>query len=197
MSASSRDAPILPGAVADGSGRYVAWGERSYATIGFYLVIIGLLVYLNGRPDEFLTYPQIPLVLAALVALYLVRYLTTRYVLDSDRLAARRLFGSRSIPLESIYKIKFASLREMAPVGFFGSWGWRGRMWSPNPSVGSFDSIHTVALGLLVTGKGVPMFISPKGPAEFARELSRRVRSAGVSLDEDDGMPPGSVTAAG
>ena len=176
----------------DAQGRYVRWAAWSYATIGFYLVLVVLLVYINGRSGAYFLYPQVPLFLAVVIGVYLARYVSTYYVLDNDRLYARRLFGSRRIRLESIHRIRFASLRELSPVGLFGSWGWRGRMWSPSPGVGSFDTVHTVAAGLLVSCDGVPLFVSPRDPAEFARELSRRVRSAGVELEEDDGAPGGS-----
>ena len=60
-------------------------------------------------------------------------------------------------------------------------------MWSPIGSLGKFDTVSTVAPGVLVTGGSYPVFLSPRDPLGFARELSRRVRSAGVELDEDDG----------
>ncbi len=171
-----------------------------YATIGFYLFLVLVLVYINGRSGSYFLYPQVPLFLALVIAVYLARYLSTYYVLDSEYLYARRLFGSRRERIASIHRIRLASLRDLSPVGIFGSWGWRGRMWSPTPSVGSFDTVHTIAGGVLVGGEGVPMFLSPRDPAGFARELSRRVRSEGVELEEDDGAPTGAdraVTAAG
>jgi len=187
---SGGDAPSNPtGPRLDSKGRYIAWASWSYATIGFYVFLILVLIYINGRTGSYFLYPQVPLLLAVVIGIYLGRYLSTYYILDNDYLHARRLFGSRRLRLESIFRIHFASLRALAPVGLFGSWGWRGRMWSPIDGLGAFDTLHTMAAGVLVSGDGVPMFLSPKDPAEFARELSRRVRSAGVVLDEDDGTP--------
>lgn len=187
--AAASDAPDAPRL--DPLGRYVVRAEWSYATIVFYLVLIVLLVYINGRSSSYILYPQVPLFLAVVIVIYLARYLSTYYVLDNDYLHARRLFGSRRIRIETVHRIRLASLRALSPVGIFGSWGWRGRMWSPLPEVGSFDSIHTVATGVLVSCDGVPLFVSPRRPADFARELSRRVRSGGVELAEDDGAPAG------
>jgi hypothetical protein len=181
----ARPGPVGPRL--DSQGRYVAWASWSYATLGFYVFLILVLFYINGRTGSYFLYPQVPLLLAVVIGIYLGRYLSTYYILDNDYLHARRLFGSRRLRLESIFRIRFASLRELAPVGIVGSWGWRGRMWSPIGGLGSFDTLHTMSAGVLVSGDGVPMFLSPKDPAEFARELSRRVRSAGVVLDEDDG----------
>jgi hypothetical protein len=173
----------------DSQGRYVSRAPWSYATVGFYVFLILVLIYINGRSGSYFLYPQVPLLLAAVIAIYLARYMTTYYVLDNDYLHARRLFGSRRVPIESIHRIRFANIRDLSPVGIVGSWGWRGRMWSPVSSVGSFDTVHTISAGVLVTGRGAPVFLSPKDPAAFARELSRRVRSAGVELDEDVGAP--------
>jgi hypothetical protein len=52
---------------------------------------------------------------------------------------------------------------------------------------GTFDTVHTTSDGLLVTGESVPVFISPRDPEGFQRELSRRVRSVngGVGIDTD------------
>lgn len=87
--------------------------------------------------------------------------------------------------MKNVRRIEFASLRDLSATGFWGSWGWRGRMWSPR--VGSLDSIYTETKGLLITGGDVPLFISPRHPDEFAQELSRRVRSLGGRLISDDG----------
>ncbi len=129
-----------------------------------------------------------PWALSLLLAFFLARYLSTSYLLDDAFLRAWRIAGGQRMPLNEIHRIEYASLRELSPTGFFGSWGWRGRMWSP--SVGKFDSIYTDASrGVLVTGADVPMFVSPRDPVEFARELSRRVRSYHHDLEVDVGAP--------
>ena len=61
-------------------------------------------------------------------------------------------------------------------------------MWSP--VIGRFDSIHTDAVrGVLVTAGEYPLYVSPRDPAAFARELSRRVRSYSGRLAVDVGDP--------
>ncbi len=74
-----------------------------------------------------------------------------------------------------------ANLRDLGPVSLIGAWGWRGRMWSSQ--IGSFDTVHTISNGVLVLGEGAPVFISPRDPEGFLRELSRRVRSFHPDLD--------------
>lgn len=159
----------------------------SVGTVGAYFIII-LLLLVTSRASQVSTFPFINEVLAALFAIFLVRYISTRYRLDADRLHAWRAFGSRSIKYESVRRIVYANLRELGPVGYIGSWGWRGRMWSP--FVGKFDSIYTVSNGLMIFAGATPLFISPKDPPSFARELSRRVRSYTGPLEEDVGAPP-------
>jgi hypothetical protein len=178
----------------------VPGGERirdfapwSAGTVGVYLVIIGLLL-ITSRASQVSTFPFINEVLAGLFAVFLIRYVTTQYHLDADRLHAWRAFGSRTVRYESVRRIVYANLRELGPVSYIGSWGWRGRMWSP--FVGKFDSIYTVSNGLMIFAGPVPLFISPKDPAAFARELSRRVRSYTGPLEEDVGAPPDVVAAA-
>ena len=151
------------------------WGARSWVTVGVYLFLIVVLLALLPRLGEPVTY-----FLVAVLAVYLIRYLSVQYVLSEEALYANRLFGSRRIPLGSIRKIQLTSLRDISPVSWFGSWGWRSRMWSP--VVGKFDSISTVHAGLMVYGPGVPVFISPADPERFGAELSRRVaaRAPGV-----------------
>ena len=175
-SGASSDGPEPP--TLDASGRYVVYGPRSPAVIGLYLVLVGLLLYLNSGPTY--AYPGVPLLLAAVLLVYLARYLSTRYVLDAETLWARRLFGSRRVRLEEVRNIEFANLRDLGPIGMFGTWGWRSRVFSP--VVGPFDAIHTDSRGLFVTVGRVPMFLSPRDPVAFARELSRRARSWGVEL---------------
>ena len=163
----------------DPSGPFVRWGSLSVWTIGLYLLLAVLLFALSGD----LSSPSITAVLALLVLFFLFRYVSTHYVLDPESLRARRLVGSRKVRFEDIRKIERASLRDLGPVGVFGTWGWRGRVWSP--IIGDFDTIHTASSGLLVSAGRFPLFISPKDPEEFARELSRRARSWGVRLDVD------------
>jgi hypothetical protein len=168
----------------DSSGRYHDRAKYSPWNIGAYvvlLIVIYLLVHSSG--SDF----WVPYALAAVVLILLVRYLSTHYVLDETSLRASRILGGQRLALEDIRQIDYASLRDLSPVGFFGSWGWRGRMWSPQ--VGTFDSIYTDTTGLLITTTGTPLFISPADPALFARELSRRVRSFTGPLDLDVGDP--------
>jgi hypothetical protein len=146
-------------------------------------VILAVLL----RPDFTTSDAWVVVLLELLLAFFLVRYLSTVYTLDDEYLRAWRLFGGGRIELATVRRIQFTSLRELAPTGFLGSWGWRGRMWSP--VIGSFDSIHTEPSGVLVTGGDHPLFVSPRNPAAFARELSRRVRSYTGPLEVDAGAP--------
>jgi hypothetical protein len=155
---------------------------RSVAIVAFYGVLILAFVVLALRPTNGLG-PAAPVVLALILLLFLARYTSTHYTLDARYFRARRLFGSRRIPFDEIRRIQLANLRDLGPVSLFGYWGWRGRMWSP--ILGSFDSIHTVSNGLLVTAGRVPLFVSPRDPPAFARELSRRVRSFGGGASVD------------
>lgn len=151
----------------------------SAGIIGFYFVLIGAITYIGA---DRITNPLIAEVLVAALILYLGRYVSTRYRLSSHEFTASRLFGSRRIPIEEIRHVSAANLRDLAPVSFLGSWGWRGRMWSPR--IGPFDTVHTISEGLLVSGgDGVPVFISPKDPEAFVTELSRRVRSYDPDAD--------------
>jgi len=172
----------------DSRGRATFPSAISWGVVGFYLVLLLLLltVSLYGATIA----PYVLYALVAVLIVFLVRYLSTRYWMDSDRVGASRLFGSRHADLEDVRRIEFANLRDLGPTGFFGSWGYRGRMWSP--SIGPFDSIHTVSNGVLVTAGGVPFFVSPKDPGGFARELSRRARSnrdAPLEIDAGESVP--------
>lgn len=151
--------------------------------IGFYLVLILIMVivWLRATGYDLSIYLVVGLILILIV--YLVRYLSTRYRIDDRSLGALRLFGSRHIPLEEITRIQRANLRALGPVGMLGTWGWRGRVWSP--FIGGFDTIHTGSEGLLIRATGVPVFITPKDPEEFQRELSRRARSTGPDREID------------
>ncbi len=149
------------------------YARYSAGVVGLYVLLLGALVYLGDR--GLLNLLAADVLVAALV-IYLGRYLSTRYRLGAETFSALRLFGSRRMRLEEIRHASHANLRDLAPVSFIGSWGWRGRMWSPR--IGPFDTVHTSSEGLLVSGGDrVPIFISPKDPDAFLAELSRRVRS--------------------
>ena len=164
------------------SGRYVNVAPRSIVVVGLYLLLAGLLLaYANSQSS-----PWIFALLAGVLLVYLVRYVSTSYVLDAEELRARRIFGSRRIRLEEVRAIQLTNLRDLGPVGLVGTWGWRGRVWSP--IIGPFDTIHTVSPGVLVTAGKVPLFLSPRDPVAFARELSRRARSWGVELAAEPGL---------
>lgn len=157
------------------------WREHAPVSVGvaiLYGVLVLALIFL-GRPTGRSAIPNPLALLAILVVVFFARYASTTYSMDAERVHARRLFGSRTISFHEIHKIELASLRELSPTSLLGGWGWRGRMWSA--TVGSFDSIHTVARGVLIHTEEIPLFVSPKDPVGFARELSRRVRS-----DHDD-----------
>jgi hypothetical protein len=156
-------------------------GKLSYFVIGFYLVLLVLAVVVVRAPA---TDPWVPWILGLLVVLFLTRYLSTYYVIDHQYLRAWRLLGGQKVKLKEVRRIEYASLRDLSATGFWGSWGWRGRMWSPR--IGRFDSIYTETKGLLVTAGDFPLFISPKRTDDFAQELSRRVRSLGARLVSDE-----------
>ena len=151
----------------------------SIGIIVFYFLLIALITYLGAYR---LMNPIIAEVLDAALIIYLGRYLSTRYRLTPYTFEASRLFGSRRIPIGEIRHVAPANLRDLAPASFFGSWGWRGRMWSTQ--IGPFDTVHTSSEGLLVSGgTGVPVFISPMDPNAFVTELDRRVRSYHPDVD--------------
>jgi len=133
------------------------------------------------------TEPWVPDFLGLVVLLFLVRYLTTFYTIDATYVRAWRILGGQRVRLKQVSKIEHGSLRDLSATGFFGSWGWRGRMWSPR--IGQFDSIQTDSAGLLISGGKVPLFISPNDPDAFAEELSRRVRSVSGSLRVGPDVP--------
>jgi Ca2+/Na+ antiporter len=141
----------------------------------FYVLLILLMLYVYYRGSASIFSNLLAPAIVLILLVYLARYGSTRYRIDDRYLYAWRLFGSRRVRLSAIRRIQRTNLRELGAVGFFGTWGWRGRVWSP--LVGTFDTIHTVSDGLLVTGAKVPVFISPRAPDDFQRELARRVRS--------------------
>lgn len=166
--------------MSDTPGRFRAGAPISAGVVILYGLLVVIVVYATSRAS-FSSNPIVPEVLVAVLFLFLARHVSTYYVLDDRALHARRIFGSRSIPLEQVRMLEFANLRDLGPVSFFGGWGWRGRMWSP--LIQTFDAIHTVSAGILVTAGDVPLFVSPKHPEEFAAELSRRVRSYNPSVE--------------
>src|SRR5712692_7458173 len=108
------------------------WATRvSWSIVGFYCILIGILLYV-ARSGGGGTAPPLAVVFLVLVlVVFLARYLSTHYALDDRSIAARRLFGSRRLMLETVRRIEYANLRDLGPVSFLGGWGWRGRMWSP------------------------------------------------------------------
>jgi hypothetical protein len=173
----------------DASGVYRRRGRLSYGVVGTYLILIALLFVI--LPSAGLRTGWAFEVILFLFIFFLVRYLSTTYSISDTHLRAWRLFGSRRIPLDQVRQIEYSSMRDLGPTGFIGSWGWRGRMWSP--SIGKFDAVYTdPARGLLVTEGDVPIYISPVDLPGFARELSRRVRSYVGRLEVDVGDPQAS-----
>ncbi len=175
----------------DSKGRYHDRGRYSAGVIGVY-IFFAIVVAVGLRGDFGTSSAWVPGLLIALLFFFLARYLSTRYSIDDTYLRAWRILGGRKVRLETIYRIEYASLRDLSPTGFIGSWGWHGRMWSP--IVGRFDVLHTEPAGLLMAAPPYPLFISPRDVPTFARELSRRVRSNGGTLAIDVGAP-GKATA--
>ncbi len=155
-------------------------------TVGVYVVIL-LLLYFVVVPSPIDSNHYLAYLLVAGTLFFLLRYLSTFYVIDDTHLTAWRILGPRRMALQEVRKIEFTALRDLSPTGFFGAWGYRGRMWSPY--VASFDAIYTDPIGILVTGGTHPLFISPRDREGFARELSRRVRSFPGNLSVDAGAP--------
>ncbi|HEV2317893.1 MAG TPA: PH domain-containing protein [Thermoplasmata archaeon] len=154
---------------------FVRPATQSLGVVGLYSLLIVLMLYVYYRGDEGLVSDLLAPFLVVVLLVYLARYSTTRYRIDDRSLRAQRLFGSRTLQLDQVRRIQRANLRTLGAVGFLGTWGWRGRVWSP--MVGNFDTVHTVSDGLLIAADGVPVFISPIDPDGFQQELSRRVRS--------------------
>jgi Bacterial PH domain len=167
---------------------YRQHGRISYVVVGVYVVLI-LIVVVVLPGSTALLFTWAPGILAALLLLFLVRYLSTTYSIDDSYLRAWRILGGRRVRLSEVRKIEYSSMRDLGPTGgFAGSWGWRGRMWSPR--VGRVDAIYTdAAYGILVSAGEVPVYITPVDVPEFARELSRRVRSYTGRLSVDVGDP--------
>jgi Bacterial PH domain len=149
--------------------------------------VIELLLYFVVAHSPIVSNPDFVYALMVITLFFLARYLSTHYEIDEAYLYARRIFGSRRIALSEIRKIEAGRLRDLSPTSFFGSWGYRGRMWSP--VIGKFDAVFTDPSGLVVTPDEIPIFISPRRSEDFARELSRRVRSYTGPLAVDHGAP--------
>jgi hypothetical protein len=148
-----------------------------------FLILIMVWVYLRGSADIVSSY-LVPFILLLLIVYY-IRYMSTHYRIDGRSFYASRLFGSRKLALRNIRKVQRANLRELGGIGMLGTWGWRGRVWSP--ILGPYDTVHTTSEGLLVTGLKVPVFISPRDPEAFQRELVRRVRAESGDEPPDTG----------
>ncbi len=104
----------------------------SIGVIVAYAILALLLIFVVGQ-DSSVGFSWPLYFLLGVTGFFLVRYLSTRYVLDDSYFTAWRIFGSRRIPLEDVRAIEYASLRELAPTGGMlgiGSFGWRGRMYS-------------------------------------------------------------------
>lgn len=158
----------------------------SMAVIGIHVFCLLLVILVVAPRTRFLWAAY---VLIALLLLSLGQYTSTRYTLDDTYLRAWTILGSRRRQLEDVRAIEFARLRDLSPTGgLLASWVIRGRMYSP--MIGEFELVHTDASsGLLVTAGAYPLYISPRRPEEFARELSRRVRSYTGPLAKDVGYP--------
>jgi len=166
-------------------GVYYDRGRLSYTVVGMYVVLFLVMLLILPHTGTAL---WVVGVILFLIVFFLARYLSTTYSMNDTYFRSWRVGGSRRIRLESIRRIEYGSMRELAATGFVGSWGWRGRMWSPR--IGAFDAVYTDPVrGLILTGEGVPIYISPNDLDGFARELSRRVRSYAGLIDVDVGAP--------
>ena len=177
----------------DAEGRYRSWGRVSYTIVGTYVFLLLLILLILGRTSVLTWWG--PWVIGALLLGSLARYLSTHYRIDEFHLIASKFLGGVRVRLDQVRRIEYVSLRDLAPTtGMLGSWGWRGRMWSP--VIGRFNTVYTDSVnGILVTAGTLPLYLSPRDPETFARELSRRVRSYSGRLAVDVGDPLGSSTA--
>jgi hypothetical protein len=166
-------------------------GRLSAGVVGAYL-LVAVLIFVLVAPRSGGRYVWVPYFLSGATILFLAKYLSTRYTIRDAVLVAGQLGGRREVRLQDVRAIEYVSLRDLSPFGGFhilGEWGWRGPRFSR--SIGAFDAIYSEAnAGLLVTGGANPLYISPREPQRFARELSRRVRSAVGPLSKEAG-PPG------
>ena len=146
----------------------MAWGRISYTIVGVYLFLEFLVILLLGRSGTTIAW-WAPWAISIFLLLSLARYLSTHYRIDDVHLRASRILGGAKVRLDQVRRIEYVSLRDLSPTtGIIGSWGWRGRMWSP--FIGRFDSIHTdAAHGLLISAGDEPLYISPRDTPAFAR----------------------------
>ncbi len=163
-------------------------GRRSIGVFVAYSLLLLLILFLVA-PELHGIYVLGTLVLLVILVFYLARYLSVYYTLDDTHFRAHQILGGRRIPFEEIRAIEYGSLRDLSPTGgIFSTWVGRGKMYSP--TIGEFDAIYTEpARGLLVGAGAYPLYISPADRDEFARELSRRVRSYTGPLLKDVGYP--------
>lgn len=172
----------MPSSEGKSEARGIPFRDRprlSASTVGFFVFLVLLLLVAIDLGSSFPRAVDALLIVAILF--FLVRYLSTSYSIDSVSLRAFRILGGRTVRLDRIRKVEYANLRDLGTVGTYSLWGWRGRVWSP--TIGRFDTVHTRSQGLLITAEEVPVFLSPRDPEAFRRELSRRVRSVTGGFD--------------
>jgi len=163
----------------------------SATVVGVYVVLLLLIIVVVGARSS-IGFSWVTFLLIIVTLLFLVRYLSTSYVIDDTTLIARTIFGRTRVDLQEVRAIEYASLRDLAPTGGgIAGWIWRGKLYSQ--TIGEFETVYTdPGSGVLVTAGAYPLYISPRRPREFARELSRRVRSYTGPLLKDVGHPSAS-----
>ena len=82
-------------------GRYVMHSVVPVGAIVLYTVLILLVLYTTTRATISISgiYPYAAYVLVGLLLAFLLRMVSTRYVLDEDSFRAWRLFGARRLSL--------------------------------------------------------------------------------------------------
>ncbi|MGI0129826.1 MAG: hypothetical protein ACREEC_06710, partial [Thermoplasmata archaeon] len=113
-----------PASTTEPDGRWRSHAPLPIEVVALYGIIIVVLLVL-GRPTSPFKFPSPVLLLDLIVIVFFARYASTTYSMDSDRLRARRLFGSRAIRFDDVRRIEFENLRDLSATGFFGGWGWR------------------------------------------------------------------------
>ena len=178
----------------DASGIYRQRGRLSYAVIGVYVFLILVLIVIFPLRNT-LAYSWAPWAVAALFVLFLARYMSTSYSIDDSYLRAWRILGGRRIALEKVNKIEYDNLAT-----------WDRRADSSGPGAGTVGcgaprsaaltpSIRTPRREFSSRRRGCPSTSPPFDVPEFARELSRRVRSYTGRLLVDVGDPHARVDA--
>jgi hypothetical protein len=177
-----------PSREVDLEGTYRMRASFSVGVVVAYAILIALVLAVVA-PRVQHGYTWVTYLLVGLLLLFLARYLSTSYTLNDTHLHAWTILGGVRVPLDEVRAIEYASLRDLSPTGgWLASWVMRGKMYSP--VIGEFDMVFTeAASGVLVTAGPYPLYISPRRPEEFARELSRRVRSYTGPLLKDVGNP--------